>query len=301
VGYGPDRQSAENHARSEVAKIFHSEIESQTEVYQEYLQTASKGGSVETESVDIEQISRVSTQKVLSGVRISQVYHETKPDRLFYALAVLDRGQSAAILRQIIQGLDREIQRLMAMAAEENDELITIKYLKHAIEKHILRELYNTELRIVSRWGRGLPPPIPFSEITRRLDGLLLRDFLIGLSVTGTRSEEIIEALLEGLNRQGFSVSDDLGKADIWVRGVVEIEPLDRGATEWKYVQWRVHFDLIDQKGGAVFGSVNQTGREGHISLLQAETRAVRKIRRTLTTDIPREMTEYIFSYQSNR
>jgi len=36
VGYGPDRQSAEDNARSEIAKIFYSDIHSRTSTFQEY-------------------------------------------------------------------------------------------------------------------------------------------------------------------------------------------------------------------------------------------------------------------------
>ena len=39
VGYGPDRQTAEDQARSELAKIFYSQIESRNSTYQSYLQT----------------------------------------------------------------------------------------------------------------------------------------------------------------------------------------------------------------------------------------------------------------------
>lgn len=296
VGYDPDRRSAEDNARSEIAKIFYSKIDSQTRIYQEYLQTTSRGKSVQTESLDIEEITRVSTQKVLSGVRISQVYKEEKPDPIFYALAVLDRDQSAAILRHKIEELDQGIQRLLTNAEGEEDVLIKIRYLKQSIQKHIFREAYNAELWIVSQSGGAISPPIQFTEIKRRLEAILLRDFLVGLSITGSRAEEIREALVQGLNQQGFSVCEDLSRANVVVRASIEIKPLDRRTSEWKYVQWRTHLELADQRGGAVFGSVNETGREGHISGVQAEDRAVRKIRKALATDIAKEMTRYIFS-----
>lgn len=296
VGYASVRQLAEDNARSEIAKIFSSKIDSQTRIYQEYLQTTSRAGSAQTESFEIEQISRVSTQRVLSGVRISKVYQETEPDPIFYALAVLDRDQTAAILRHKIQDLDQGIERLLTRAAEEEDILIKIKYLKKSVRKYLLRETHDAELRIVSRFGGGVPSAIRFTEIKNRLDTTLLRDFSIGLSITGSRAEEIREALVQGLNQQGFSVCEDPMRANVLVRGTVEIKPLDRGTSEWKYVQWRAHFDLVDQRGGAVFGSLNETGRDAHLSLLQAEDRAVRRIQKTLATDIAKEMKNYIFS-----
>jgi hypothetical protein len=294
VGYDSERQSAEDKARAEIAKIFYSNIDSRTRTYQGYLQTTSRGETRTKETFDIKDITRVSTQKVLSGVKISQVYRETEPESLFYALAVLDRRQSAEILRHKIQELDQDIQRLFTGAQEKGDKLTRVKNLKEAIRKHILREACNTELRIVNISGEGIPPKTDFTEMKNCLSAVLLRDFLIALSVEGSRADEIQEALIQGLNREGFSVCEDVGRATVLVRGTVEIKPIDRGTPEWKYVRWKTHFDLLDRRGGAVFGSIGKTGREGHVNLLQAEDRAVRKMQNILTTDIVRDITKYI-------
>lgn len=296
VGYDPDRKSSEDKARAEIAKIFFSKIDSRTRSYQDYLQITSKGKSKTRETFSIEEITKVSTQKVLSGVRISSVYQDTGSKPIFYALAVLDRDQSAKILRDKIQQLDQDIKGLLTRAKGEGDMLAKVKYLKQSIQKHILREAYDAELRIVSPSGGGISSPIHFTEIKSRLESILLRDFLIGVSVKGNRAVEIQEALVQGLNQQGFSIGEDLSRAKVVVRGAVEIKALDRGSPEWKYVQWRAHFDLVDKVGGSVFGSVSKTGREGHRSLAQAENRAVRKIRKALTTEISEEMRRYIFS-----
>ncbi len=218
VGYAPDRQTAENKARAEISKIFYSEIDASNRAYEEYLQTTYKGKSKTRESINIEDITKISTQKVLSGVSIAQVYQQSRPEKLFYALAILDREQTKRILRQKIAQLDQDIQKLLADSQIEKDKLIQIKYLNTCIEKHIIRQAYNTELRIVTRSGEGIPPSISFTEIKKQLTDILLRDFLIALSVKGTRSSDIREALVEALNKKGFSVSDDFANASVVVR-----------------------------------------------------------------------------------
>ncbi len=296
VGYAPDRQTAENKARAEISKIFYSEIDASNRAYEEYLQTTYKGKSKTRESVSIEDITRVSTQKVLSGVYVVQVYQQRKPEKLFYALAILERQQTKRILRQKIDQLDKDIQKLLAHSRIEKDKLIQIKYLNTCVEKHIMRQAYNAELRIVTRSGEGMPPTISFTEIKKQLTDILLRDFLIALSVKGTRSGDIKEALVEALNKKGFSVSDDFANASVVVRGNVNIRPFEQGSSEWKFVRWKAYFDLVDQQGGAVFGSIKKTGKEGHLNLSQAEERAVRKIRKILATDIADDINKYIYS-----
>lgn len=296
VGYASDRQTAENKARAEISKIFYSEIDASNRAYEEYLQTINKGKSKTRESISIEDITKVSTQKVLSGVSIAQIYQQSRPEKFFYALAILDRSQSKRILRQKINLLDKDIKNLLADSQVEKDKLIQIKYLHTCIEKHIIRQAYNTELRIVTRSGEGIPPKVNFTEIKKQLTDILLRDFLIALSVKGTRSSDIREALVEALNKKGFSVSDDFARANVVVRGNVNIRPFEQGSSEWKFVRWKAYFDLVDQQGGAVFGSIKKTGKEGHLNISQAEERAVRKIRKILATDIADDITKYIYS-----
>ena len=296
VGYAPDRQTAENKARAEISKIFYSEIDASNRAYEEYLQTTYKGKSKTRESINIEDITKISTQKVLSGVSIAQVYQQSRPEKLFYALAILDREQTKRILRQKINQLDQDMQKLLTDSRLEKDKLIQIKYLNACIEKHIIRQAYNTELRIVTLSGEGISPTISFSEIKAQLTDILLRDFLIALTVKGTRSLDIKEALVEALNKKGFSVSDDFASASVVVRGNVNIRPFEQGSSEWKFVRWKAYFDLVDQQGGAVFGSIKKTGKEGHLNVSQAEERAVRKIRKILATDIADDITKYIYS-----
>jgi len=296
VGYSPDRQAAEDNARAEIAKIFYSDINSRSKTYQEYFQTISGKNSKTAESLSMEEITEVSTKKVLSGVRIVQIHEATQPKPIFYALAVLDRNQSVEILRNKINELDQNIQNLLLDAENEKDKLSKIKKLKACTRKYIMREAYDAELRIVSPSGKGITPPVNFAKIKNLLNDILLRDFLIALSVKGSKAQEIKEALVEALNQKGFSVSDDLDKVSVIIRGNVKIKPVDRGTSDWKYVRWNVYIDMVDRKGGAVFGSVNKTGREGHLSLPQAENKAVRKIQKKVTTDIANELNQYIFS-----
>jgi len=159
-----------------------------------------------------------------------------------------------------------------------------------------MREAYDAELRIVSPAGRGISPSVQFAEIKSRLDAILLREFKIGVSVSGTRANEVQDALEQGLHQEGFSVSEDLSAAHVLIKGAVEIKPLERGTAEWKYVGWRAQFDMVDTVGGSVFGSFTKTGREGHLTLRQAEERAVRKIRDTLAGEMAGEVRNYIFS-----
>lgn len=296
VGYGSERSLAEDKARAEIAKIFYSDIRSSNRTYQEVLENTAGGESSSTENINFEEITNVSTRKVLSGVRISQVYRESGPTLQFYALAVLDRYQTEKILERKIEELDRDIQKLYAESLKQADKLSQVQYLQLCVRNHILRQAYDTELRIINPTGRGISPAVSFTEIKKRLSDVLLRDFFIALSVKGTRAVEIQRALVEALNRKGFSITEETPRASVLARGTIDIQPIEQGASDWKFVRWKAYFDLVDQQGGAVFGSVQKTGKAGHLNLAQAEERAIRKMRKTLAEEISADLTQYILS-----
>ena len=296
VGYAVERNAAEDRARAEIAKIFYSDIRSSNQIYQEILEATAGGKTSSTESVNFEEITRVSTEKVLSGIRIGQVYEEIKNDQQFYALAVLDRLQTQRILESKIWELDRDIDGLYNQALDQKDRLTQVRYLQRTIQKHILRQAYNTELRIVSVSGRSISPTVSFTEIKSRLSDVLLRDFFVALTVEGVRANDIKRSLAEALNQKGFSISEDIGKANVLARGTVEIKPMDQGTAEWKFVRWQAFFDLVDRRGGAIFGSVRKSGKTGHLTLAEAEERAVRKMRKSLTEEISSSLADYILA-----
>jgi hypothetical protein len=296
VGIGNDLQKAEDNARAEIAKVFYSRIDASTKISQEYLQSVSGTTIRESGRMSVQDILEVSTHKVLSGVRIAEIYHESKPSNAFFALAVLDREQSMVILQNKINGLDHDIQTQLDRAGRLSDRLLKIKELKAALETHLLRQAYDTELVIVNPTGQGIIPPVAFVDIKNRLTDILTKEFRIHLEIKGDRAKDLQEALADALTQEGFSLSGTNEKANVLVKGSIEIKPLKQTSEQWKYVRWKTAFDLVDLKGDSVFGSISDTGREGHLSLPQAQDRALLKIKKDLLPKLSQEISRYIFN-----
>jgi hypothetical protein len=293
VGYGQERPTAEDRARTEIAKIFESDITSENRTYEEYLQSTEGGRSRSAQNFNFEDITTVSTRKILSDIRIAAVYRD---DAAYYALAVLDRQHVTPILTDKIAILDREIDQMLNVAESQSDRLTKIRAYKTGIEKYVLRQSYNTELRIVRSDGRGIPSRYTLADIQQRFTQVLLKDFAVMVSVSGDRAADVAQALTEALTQKGFAVAYDSNRAAVFARGQVQIQPVEAGSTQWKFVRWNAYFDLVDRQGGTVFGSVQKNGKEGHLTLAEAEERAVRKIRQVLVTDISNDLTGYILS-----
>jgi hypothetical protein len=237
----------------------------------------------------------VSTQKVLSGVRIAEVYQQQSPQSLFFALAVLDRQQTMTTLKEKMRAIDLDIKTLMAQVSNEKKELEKIKILTAAVEKHLLRQTHQAELRVVDPSGKGMTAPIRFQEIKRQLNDILSKNFRLYVAVSGEYGKEVKDALSQGLTREGFVLTSNVEQAKVAVKGNVEIKPLDRPDPKWKYVRWQTAFELVDLSNQFIFGTLSNNGREGHLSLEQAANRAVMKIQNELLPHLSKDVHAYIF------
>ena len=301
IGSGTDRRQAEDNARSEIAKIFISHVNTSTKIEQEYLKEISKGKSRETNQLNVQDMVQVSTQKALSGVRIAEVYRQSQPTEFFYALAVLDRQQAMTMLKEKMETLDQEIRTLMNQASKEPKDLQKLKILTSVMEKQVLRRTKEAEFMVVNPSGKSMPAPIGFEEIRRSLTDILSKDFQIHVAVSGDHSGEIKKSLSEGLTREGFVLTNNAKQAGVAVKGKVTIKPLDHPDNKWKYVRWQTVFELMDQSNQTVFGTLTNSGREGHLSFEQAATRAMMKIQKELLPKVSKDVRSYIFGQSSTR
>ncbi|MBI3995917.1 MAG: LPP20 family lipoprotein [Nitrospirae bacterium] len=302
VGQADTRQAAEDRAYAAISKIFAAEISSKTQEWEKYLQSDSKGRSEDSRQISIEQATQVSTKKVLENVTIAETWlDETKA--IYYALAVMDRQHASSALRDRIMSLDLKVEELLKQTRQSGDKLQTVRALHSAVENLLLREAYNTELRIVSPTGKGSEGMVSLAVIHQDLRQFLARNFKILVEVNGSHSDRIRAAIVEGLNRRGLPVvpagspAPDL-QPDVVVRGAAAFEAVQMpagGAPPTRFVRWSATFDLTDKATQQVIGSVARQGREGHLTASEAEARALRAAEKEVAAEVGRQIADFIY------
>lgn len=299
VGSGADRQAAEDNARAEIAKVFKACIQQRSDDFEQYLQIASDNKQKIARKLDIQQVTSITTEKVLSGISVVDNYiDESSKPPTRYALATLGRAQTQNALLEKIAGADREIMNLLSAAENATDLLSTIQNLKQAITALIVREAYNEELRVVNSLGKGKPAKVTLKALKTRLAGILMNQFNLALEIDGHYKDQILQALTEAMNRSGFVISPNPSGATVMIRGIVSVTAPDIPHPTWKFVRWRANFQLIDRRDGKIFGSVIISGKEGQLTLAAAQKRAVRIMQEKLSAGVSKELTNYIFGQQ---
>ncbi|MBI5198010.1 MAG: LPP20 family lipoprotein [Nitrospirae bacterium] len=295
VGYGEDRKSAEESAYGAIARIFQAEIGTRTEEWERYFQKDTEGKSEESREFRVRQWTSVASRKVLEDIRIVETWVDQR-QKTTYALAVIDREHEMAILREKISSLDQEISAYQKPSAEPSDSLEAIQAIHHARKLLLQREVYNADYRIMNRLGQGIESPVSLSNLQQSLQNILSTRFHIRAEVEGPYPDRIRSALIEGLSHEGFSVQsgpDIPEEIDLLIQGVVTLEMSE--APPWKFIRWTLRIDLTDSRKGKIIGSLIRNGKEGHLTIAQAEEKAVLKIRNEFAGALGDQITGYIY------
>ncbi|BCA53980.1 conserved exported protein of unknown function [Nitrospira sp. KM1] len=306
VGQADNRHAAEDQAYAALARIFKSEISAQSKDWESYLVVEQSGRARDERRLTLDNLTQVSTDKVLENVRIADRWLDPKKG-LSYALAVMQRSQAETAFKEKIADLDHSIQDDVAESRHASDKLVKVRGMRRAIRNLVLRETYNTDLRVIRMSGQGIAPPYRVNELTQELDQFLDAHLAVGVLVSGDQAEPVQRALSEGLIKEGLHV---MGRAssgsildasaadhpvDVLVRGLVRVWPIDVRDPQFVYVRWCSDFEVLDVDGQRVVGAISKGGKEGHLSEREANAKVVRVMQQEFSSDVARAIAAHVY------
>ncbi|OQW34266.1 MAG: hypothetical protein A4E19_02060 [Nitrospira sp. SG-bin1] len=299
VGQADSRNNAEDQAYAAVARIFKAEVAAQAKDWESYLVVENRGVSNAERRLTIDNVTKVSTDKVLENVRIADAWYD--PDsRVHYALAVMSRSQAEASLMEKLSALDRAIEADVTESRHVADKLAKIRTLRRAGRNLVLREVYNTDLRVIRHTGLGIPSSYQVNELSGELEQFLASNLVLAVQVSGDQAEPAGRALAEGLIREGLRVTIQMGHeeadpTEVIIRGTVRLFPVEVHDPNFKYVRWCSDFEIVEPGTRRVVGAVARGGKEGHLTEREATAKTLRVMRQELSSDVAKAIAAHIF------
>jgi hypothetical protein len=307
VGQAESRAAAEDRAYAAVARIFKAEVSAQAKDWESYLLIEQRGHSSEERRLTLDNLTRVSTDKVLENVRIVDRWVDVHRG-LHYALAGMHRSQSETSFMERMTELDRSIGDDMEAAHRPSDKLAKVRALRRAARNLVLRETYNADLRVIRPSGQGTAAAYRVSELTHELEQFLATNLVLVVAVTGDQVEPAQRALTEGLLKEGLQVtsrpwggdrsngSDSGGPSpELLVRGVVRVWPIDVRDPQFKFVRWCSDFEVVDLTSQRVIGALSKGGKEGHLSEREATAKVVRVMQQEFSADVAKAIAAHVY------
>jgi hypothetical protein len=307
VGQAENRAAAEDRAYAAVARIFKAEVSAQAKDWESYLVIEQRGHSSAERRVTLDNLTRVSTDKILENVRIVDRWVDMHKG-LHYALAGMHRPQAETAFMERITELDRSISDDVEEAHGHSDKLAQVRAFRRAARNLVLRETYNADLRVIRPSGQGTASPYRVNELTHELEAFLAKNLVLVVAVTGDQTEPAQRAMTEGLLKEGLHVtsrpwegdrsisSDSSGLSpELLVRGVVRVWPIDVRDPQFKFVRWCSDFEIVDLAGMRVVGALSKGGKEGHLSEREATAKVVRVMQQEFIAEVAKAIAEHIY------
>ena len=296
VGQGESKTVAGERAYGAVAKIFKAEITAQSQDWESYLVMEKRGQTNTERHLTLDQITKVSTDKVIENVKILDTWVDSKT-RQYYALAGMDRAQAGAALVERMNELDQAVETELAEAHQTQDKLAKVRNLRRAVKNLVLREAYNADLRVIRTSGQGNPPPHRVADLTSELEQFMAAHLLVAVEVSGDQAEVTRRAVMEGLLREGVVLSQngESTSPELLVKGAVQLWDVSIPDPRFRYARWCSDFVITEVATQRIVGAVSIGGREGHLTSPEAMSRAIRVMQQELTSHLAKTLAGYIY------
>jgi hypothetical protein len=280
VGFARDRGAAENGSLAALARVFKASVESTS---QDFLGAYQKTGAQQLEVSSIENLTRVSTDKVFSGVRVLEVWNDG--NSTIYALACLDREQAGAALRAQIGDADVSIGKYLA-DGRRTQGADRLRSAGRALDGLVQRESLNSELRIIDARGIGMQSPYSHADVVAALEAAM-EALRVGVQASGEFDSDFRTALIQGLTQRGYKVSEGAtGDLDVLVVAVIRVEdggPGTGSASALHFARGVVQLEVKNPQTQKTIAAFNESRKEGHRNFDEAKRRAVRQLATQLT------------------
>jgi hypothetical protein len=268
VGEGDTRRAAENAAAASLARIFEAHIESDERLLD---QTRETRKSFERTTDFTAAISILSSQTLIN-IQHAEAWRDDQGR--VHAVAYLNRRETAAIYRDKIDEQTALVHFLVAQSEQTNDLLKKYATLRAAVRHMAQNKTLLRQLKVIH------PPSIPgstpgYSENKiRQALAETAQQIRVEIKVDGDDAHRMGSVLEELVTRYGFVVGTP---AILKITGSIDVADTGQRTADLVFVRYTLALQ-VKEANGPILVSINEKGREGHVSLAEARVRSFRTL-----------------------
>jgi hypothetical protein len=293
VGYGSGREIAEKNAFTNLTALFGQSIQGDQVVTTRYSEAVRNGAVASwTEDTAVTNAIKTSVElESLVGAEIRDYWYDGKSTH--YAVAVMDRQKTAALYADMIHSNERIIDDLVTMPERVKNSLDG--YSRYTLAGTIAdaNRVFANVLSVVGNTGTGINPAGMKKGDDYRLEAAnITKTIPIAVRVTNDRADRIRGAFASAFNKAGFRSG---GNNSRYVLNVtVTISEVQLANQQNKFARYVVDANLTDSAEGIVLLPYNINGREGHLTLPEAENRAIAAAERRINEAYGKVLSDYL-------
>ncbi len=292
VGSGDTRDAAEKNAIGQIAKIFKTDIQVDETLIESVFESFKKNkGTIQSETT-IKNKTRLQSNVELKNVKIEQVYFSEK-EGLYYVLAVLDRAETAALLKQDFNENDKLLKKYFDVSQTATNKLHRLSNINKALALTQVNKLINEQYKVLSG-GQALTSAVDENELLNAAKKIK-EQIIVNVKGSGKFSDEIAAYFREIISRFGFSMGDQ--QPDLVVNFNLEMNKTNLNRPGIVAYNWHLKIDVFDQNNNITLNTVNLTKRSAAISEDEVRARILRTIKNELENAFYKKLMDYFNSF----
>ncbi|HEY5653393.1 MAG TPA: LPP20 family lipoprotein, partial [Pontiella sp.] len=284
VGEGDTRRSAENAAAANLSRIFEARIESEERLQDRTHETRNSFERTSDFTTDI---------NILSAQTLHNIQHaEAWKDKngRYHAIAYLNRRETAAIYRDKIDRQSERVSFLLSNLRQTADPLRKFATLRAAIHHAEKADILIRQLKIIQ--SRSVPE-LEYSMVKLHSElADTAKKIKVEIHVEGDIDQRIGSCMEELITRYGF-VTGQPGTIKIKTR--ISIHETDQSTADLVFVRYDLSAQVLDTEG-SVLVSINEKGREGHVTIPEARIRSIRTLENAIKAKVIQQFDRYFGS-----
>jgi hypothetical protein len=287
VGSGGSREQAEKNAFAALSSVYRMSLQADQKITSSYQEMVANGQTSDWyEGVSMEESIRTSTAIDLVGAAIRNVWTD---GRLYYAVAVMENAQTAQLYTQMIRDNQGIIDTLTDIPAANRNNMDGLARFQFAIT---LAEANKVFANVLSVIGAPVPAEMRQSEDYRLERTAIIRAIPVSVVVEGDRENRIRSAFAKAFTDEGFRTGGN--NSPYRLQGRISFSEVQLPNQSNKFVRYVLEGNFVETATEEILFSYNVNGREGHLSIPEAETRALRAAETKIKDDYAETLSSFL-------
>lgn len=292
TGSGKNRETAELEAVRNLSSVFGQTVKSNTAASKKMEQALSEGKVSFSSAENLQQniTSQIEAENLI-GIEIAEYFYN-KPEKKWYAVAILEREKTAAVYQNYIEKNDAAVRKAIKESEKNPGTFYGYSEICFAAEIASENDKLVKNLTVIDfESGSEISKKIVSLQNTQLTKKKFAENITIYVQISGDRDNKIKSAFQDIFSKYGFKTSPSK-KEKYTLEGKYSSEISQKGKIT--YCVYTLDLDFSDALQAESLFAINLKGREGSLSESDATNRTYRTLEKDIGTQFSKNFDSYI-------
>lgn len=292
TGSGTNRETAELEAVRNLSSVFGQTVKSNTAASKKMEQALSEGKVSFSSAENLQQniTSQIEAENLI-GIEIAEYFYN-KPEKKWYAVAILEREKTAAVYQKYIEKNDAAVRKAIKESEKNPGTFYGYSEICFAAEIASENDKLVKNLTVIDfESGSEISKKIVSLQNTQLTKKKFAENITIYVQISGDKDNKIKSAFQDIFSKYGFKTSPSK-KEKYNLEGKYSSEISQKGKIT--YCVYSLDLDFSDVLQAESLFAINLKGREGSLSESDATNRTYRTLEKDIGTQFSKNFDSYI-------